>query len=178
MLIIYNLTFRKSRSHDHSVDNSSSIFYDVNENSIANRRQNDGNLNGFFSRQMLNARARVWLCKRLSTSTNQTLLIFQPMMMFPLLLVIVSCCVYWSKLFCVLPRRLYCDDKHGAPRRSAQLVLHHACHILMTSLAPILPHLIEEVNMYHPCGTGSEQSDVIIRSRIIRVIIRSRANNY
>uniref|UniRef100_A0A0P4W8B8 isoleucine--tRNA ligase n=1 Tax=Scylla olivacea TaxID=85551 RepID=A0A0P4W8B8_SCYOL len=41
--------------------------------------------------------------------------------------------------------RLYCDARLGSRRMSALLVLHHLLHQLLLSLAPILPHLAEEV---------------------------------
>ncbi|MPC07444.1 Isoleucine--tRNA ligase, mitochondrial [Portunus trituberculatus] len=50
--------------------------------------------------------------------------------------------------------RLYCDARLGSRRMSALLVLHHLLHQLLLSLAPILPHLAEEVAQHFTDANG------------------------
>lgn len=45
--------------------------------------------------------------------------------------------------------RLYCESRLSSKRMSALLVLHHLLHHLLLSLAPVLPHLVEEVALHH-----------------------------
>ncbi len=47
--------------------------------------------------------------------------------------------------FEIIKDRLYCDTQESLARRSTQTVLHHMLHCLARSIAPILPHLAEEV---------------------------------
>lgn len=47
------------------------------------------------------------------------------------------------------PSRLYCESRLSSKRMSALLVLHNLLHHLLLSLAPILPHLAEEVTLHH-----------------------------
>ena len=50
---------------------------------------------------------------------------------------------------------LYCDPAYSIARRSKQTVLHHLLLYLTTCLAPIIPHLIEEVSLYYPVEQGT-----------------------
>ncbi len=61
--------------------------------------------------------------------------------------------------FNIIKDRLYCDSVNSINRRSSLTVLHYYLVYLLTSLGPILPHLVEEVSMYYPleqgiCGCG------------------------
>ncbi|XP_042224774.1 isoleucine--tRNA ligase, mitochondrial-like isoform X2 [Homarus americanus] len=49
----------------------------------------------------------------------------------------------------IIKDRLYCESRTGNKRMSALLVLHHLLHHLLLSLAPVLPHLTEEVALHH-----------------------------
>ncbi|XP_042858858.1 isoleucine--tRNA ligase, mitochondrial-like [Penaeus japonicus] len=51
--------------------------------------------------------------------------------------------------FSVIKDRLYCESRLSSKRMSALLVLHNLLHHLLLSLAPILPHLAEEVTLHH-----------------------------
>ena len=55
-----------------------------------------------------------------------------------------------SFYFDIIKDRLYCDPAEGEARRSTQTTLHHLLHFLTTSIAPITPHLAEEVAQYYP----------------------------
>lgn len=44
--------------------------------------------------------------------------------------------------------RLYCDPANSIERHSAQSVLHNVLQVLLLSIAPVLPHLADEVNLY------------------------------
>ncbi|XP_045588344.2 isoleucine--tRNA ligase, mitochondrial isoform X1 [Procambarus clarkii] len=54
----------------------------------------------------------------------------------------------------VIKDRLYCEPQLGNTRMSALLVLHHILHHLLLSLAPVLPHLTEEVALHHHNNKG------------------------
>lgn len=53
----------------------------------------------------------------------------------------------------VIKDRLYCGDKSS--RGSVQHTIHHLLHTLSKLLAPITPHLAEEVYAYHPMNLMS-----------------------
>ena len=57
--------------------------------------------------------------------------------------------------FDIIKDRLYCDHVSGRGRLSTLTVLHHQLVYLLTSLGPILPHLVEEVAMYYPLEQGT-----------------------
>lgn len=45
--------------------------------------------------------------------------------------------------------RLYCDGERSPSRRSCQTVLSHLLDTLVYLVAPVLPHLAEEVYYHH-----------------------------
>ncbi|XP_784868.3 isoleucine--tRNA ligase, mitochondrial [Strongylocentrotus purpuratus] len=45
--------------------------------------------------------------------------------------------------------RLYCERGDSEKRRSCQTVLHHMLEVISRSLAPIVPHLAEEVHLHY-----------------------------
>lgn len=53
-----------------------------------------------------------------------------------------------SLYFSRIKDRLYCDEKHSVQRRSCQTVLRHLYNAITYQLAPVLPHIIYEVNKY------------------------------
>lgn len=55
-----------------------------------------------------------------------------------------------SFYFDVMKDRLYCEERAGRKRRATQTVLHHTLWTFVQSLAPILPHLAEEVAQHPP----------------------------
>ena len=55
-----------------------------------------------------------------------------------------------SFYFDIVKDRLYCDVASGNKRRSTQTVLFHLLRTFVCSIAPIVPHLVEEVTLYHP----------------------------
>ena len=56
--------------------------------------------------------------------------------------------------FDLIKDRLYCDLQCGHKRRSCQTVLYHHLIYFLTSLAPILPHLVEEVAQHYEIEKG------------------------
>lgn len=50
--------------------------------------------------------------------------------------------------------RLYCDQLNSASRKCSLTVLHHLLKYITLSLAPLVPYLAEEVNMYYPFVEG------------------------
>ncbi|CAL4066420.1 unnamed protein product, partial [Meganyctiphanes norvegica] len=46
--------------------------------------------------------------------------------------------------------RLYCEEDEDSKRVSCQITLHYLLDHLLVSLAPLLPHLVEEAAMHHP----------------------------
>lgn len=46
--------------------------------------------------------------------------------------------------------RLYCDEEHSNNRLGAQFVLYQLINLLTQSIAPIVPHLAEEVYLHLP----------------------------
>lgn len=51
--------------------------------------------------------------------------------------------------FSAIKDRLYCNPENSISRRSAQFTLNHIFGFITNSVAPILPHLIEEVYSYY-----------------------------
>lgn len=51
--------------------------------------------------------------------------------------------------------RLYCDSAHSTQRQSAQFVLLNMLTIVLQTVAPIVPHLAEEIYSYLPQKTSS-----------------------
>uniref|UniRef100_H2YST3 isoleucine--tRNA ligase n=1 Tax=Ciona savignyi TaxID=51511 RepID=H2YST3_CIOSA len=52
--------------------------------------------------------------------------------------------------FSIIKDRLYCDEKNGIRRASCQSVLYYAMDAVVKSVAPVLPHLVEETSLYNP----------------------------
>ena len=50
--------------------------------------------------------------------------------------------------------RVYCSGQHSIERLSSQLTQYHILESLMHCLAPIMPHLMEEVYMHCPYHKG------------------------
>ncbi|CAN7999471.1 unnamed protein product [Ixodes pacificus] len=61
-----------------------------------------------------------------------------------------------SFYFSAIKDRLYCDAEISVARRSCQTVLSHVLDSLVFSVAPILPHLSEEVYYHHASPTRFE----------------------
>jgi isoleucyl-tRNA synthetase len=60
-----------------------------------------------------------------------------------------------SALYCHLTKdRLYCAPVDAPERRACQLVMNHILETVTRAVAPVLPHLAEEVFLYHPCKEG------------------------
>ncbi|KAL5484444.1 hypothetical protein EMCRGX_G020949 [Ephydatia muelleri] len=57
--------------------------------------------------------------------------------------------------FDVVKDRLYCESEGGRVRRSTQTALHHVLGCLTKSVAPIAPHLAEEIAQHYPFENGS-----------------------
>uniref|UniRef100_UPI00358E78C0 LOW QUALITY PROTEIN: isoleucine--tRNA ligase, mitochondrial n=1 Tax=Myxine glutinosa TaxID=7769 RepID=UPI00358E78C0 len=53
-----------------------------------------------------------------------------------------------SFYFSIIKDRLYCDDSKGKKRRSCQTALNIGLDMVCCALAPILPHLAEEVSLH------------------------------
>ena len=52
--------------------------------------------------------------------------------------------------FDIIKDRLYCDQEGSSKRRSTVTVLYHLLRGVLQSVAPIAPHLAEEVAQYAP----------------------------
>ncbi|XP_076815858.1 isoleucine--tRNA ligase, mitochondrial-like [Clavelina lepadiformis] len=63
-----------------------------------------------------------------------------------------------SLYFSVIKDRLYCDEERGDSRVACQMVLHFHSEALLKVVAPILPHLAEEVQMFRPNFSGFPES--------------------
>ena len=57
--------------------------------------------------------------------------------------------------FDIVKDRLYCEPSSSVSRRSVQSVLHHLLQVLVRSLAPITPHLAEEVALHYSFKNGT-----------------------
>ncbi|XP_067098779.1 isoleucine--tRNA ligase, mitochondrial isoform X1 [Osmerus mordax] len=66
-----------------------------------------------------------------------------------------------SFYFSIIKDRLYCDPEDSLARRSCQTVLEEVLDALTRSIAPILPHLAEEVYLYAP---GHDAEETVFRS--------------
>ncbi len=60
-----------------------------------------------------------------------------------------------SFYFSVIKDRLYCDPEDSEQRRSTQTALHHLLKGFTSSIAPILPHLAEEIALHYPFENGT-----------------------
>ncbi|TRY98005.1 hypothetical protein DNTS_032616 [Danionella cerebrum] len=63
--------------------------------------------------------------------------------------------------FSIIKDRLYCDPEDSVGRRSCQTVLEEILDGLSRSIAPVLPHLAEEVYLHAP---GHDEGDTLFRS--------------
>ncbi|CAL8271749.1 unnamed protein product [Merluccius merluccius] len=70
-----------------------------------------------------------------------------------------------SFYFSIIKDRLYCEPEDSVGRRSCQTVLEEVLDGLTRSIAPILPHLAEEVYLHAP---GHEESETLFRSGWIK----------
>ncbi|XP_053191351.1 isoleucine--tRNA ligase, mitochondrial isoform X1 [Scomber japonicus] len=70
-----------------------------------------------------------------------------------------------SFYFSVIKDRLYCDPEDSLGRRSCQTALEEILDGLTRSIAPILPHLAEEVYAYAP---GHDKEETLFRSGWIK----------
>ncbi|KAG7225213.1 hypothetical protein INR49_014772 [Caranx melampygus] len=70
-----------------------------------------------------------------------------------------------SFYFSIIKDRLYCDPEDSLGRRSCQTVLEEALDGLTRSIAPILPHLAEEVYLHAP---GHDKGETLFKSGWIK----------
>ncbi|CAK6962128.1 isoleucine--tRNA ligase%2C mitochondrial isoform X3 [Scomber scombrus] len=70
-----------------------------------------------------------------------------------------------SFYFSIIKDRLYCDPEDSLGRRSCQTALEEILDGLTRSIAPILPHLAEEVYAYAP---GHDKEETLFRSGWIK----------
>lgn len=56
--------------------------------------------------------------------------------------------------FDIVKDRLYCESVHSPSRRAVLTVFHQILQYLSMSIAPILPHLVEEVAQHYPFDNG------------------------
>lgn len=64
------------------------------------------------------------------------------------------------------PLRLYCDGENSMGRRSCQTVLEEILDGVTRSIAPILPHLAEEVYQHAPGHDGIHASHPEIQNTV------------
>uniref|UniRef100_A0A673LEM3 isoleucine--tRNA ligase n=1 Tax=Sinocyclocheilus rhinocerous TaxID=307959 RepID=A0A673LEM3_9TELE len=67
--------------------------------------------------------------------------------------------------FSIIKDRLYCDPENSLGRRSCQTVLEEILDGVSRSIAPVLPHLAEEVYLHAP---GHDEGDTLFRSGWIK----------
>ncbi|XP_059209665.1 isoleucine--tRNA ligase, mitochondrial isoform X4 [Centropristis striata] len=70
-----------------------------------------------------------------------------------------------SFYFSIIKDRLYCDPEDSLGRRSCQTVLEEILDGVTRSIAPILPHLAEEVYLHAP---GHDQGETLFKSGWIK----------
>lgn len=68
--------------------------------------------------------------------------------------------------FTLIKDRLYCDEIDSLRRRSAQTVLNYIGQILITSVAPIMPHLAEEFWFHYT--SANKTADIFFKRGWIR----------
>lgn len=67
-----------------------------------------------------------------------------------------------SPVYCHLIKdRLYCDEVESPTRLAAMEVACEILIVLARSIAPIVPHLAEEVWLYHPENLGKQFSEKV-----------------
>ncbi|KAG7249133.1 hypothetical protein CRUP_013495 [Coryphaenoides rupestris] len=77
--------------------------------------------------------------------------------------------------FSIVKDRLYCDPESSVGRRSCQTVLEEVLDGLTRSIAPILPHLAEEVYLHAP---GHDGGACAIRDSFLSAIPGKNAAQY
>uniref|UniRef100_S4RA74 isoleucine--tRNA ligase n=1 Tax=Petromyzon marinus TaxID=7757 RepID=S4RA74_PETMA len=65
-----------------------------------------------------------------------------------------------SFYFSIIKDRLYCEEKQGHKRRSCQTVMHTVLEAVNRALAPILPHLAEEIFQQRHKGKDEDVESV------------------
>lgn len=70
-----------------------------------------------------------------------------------------------SFYFSIIKDRLYCDPVDSLSRRSCQTVLEEVLDAVTRSIAPVLPHLAEEVYQHAP---GHDEGETVFRSGWIK----------
>jgi len=54
--------------------------------------------------------------------------------------------------------RLYCSHHDNLGRQSAQTVQYYLLEALTKFIAPVVPHLAEEIYQYHPYNAGLQHA--------------------
>nr|CAD7407887.1 unnamed protein product [Timema cristinae] len=72
--------------------------------------------------------------------------------LFNILLTYIMRLYYWGYVFDIV---LYCAHESDPRRRDCQTVLFYILETLTGAFAPVLPHLAEEIYLYHPHYTGT-----------------------
>ncbi|XP_045462835.1 isoleucine--tRNA ligase, mitochondrial isoform X2 [Harmonia axyridis] len=62
--------------------------------------------------------------------------------------------------------RLYCEPQHGVTRKAAQFTLMQILNVVSLNVAPMLPHLVEEIYRYIPIEKRGESYFTTIHSEI------------
>lgn len=79
-----------------------------------------------------------------------------------------------SFYFEIVKDRLYCDAPQGNRRRSTQTTLYHVLQCLTKSIAPILPHLAEEVAQHSSISVdGMLQGNLHVYTPVLHLITLS-----
>lgn len=70
-----------------------------------------------------------------------------------------------SPIYCHLTKdRLYCDEALSPTRLAALEVMRETLIVLARSVAPIVPHLAEEVWLHHPENLGKQAKQINFRN--------------
>ncbi|KAK3863972.1 hypothetical protein Pcinc_030300 [Petrolisthes cinctipes] len=73
--------------------------------------------------------------------------------------------------FSCIKDRLYCEEKCGSKRMSALLVLHQLLHHLLLSLAPILPHMVEEAALHYNKVNNNNNNNKVQEWRVFHKVV-------
>lgn len=77
-----------------------------------------------------------------------------------------------SPIYCHLTKdRLYCDEALSPTRLAAVEVIRETLTVLARSVAPIVPHLAEEVWLHHPQNLGERSNK---QNRFLQCVIVPR----